>query len=240
MSKGNYSGSPKNFMGVSFGKFRQKTTDTGQKVDETTPGAVKRETQNGSATFAIEYDFISGVIENIFYKDGGEYDGKRMKNTFEVVIADGPDKDQISFKEDDRYWFAFMKKLPNIILDKPIKIIVYDFIGKDKKRVVGLQVEQDDNPNTIRKEKKDGSVVFQVLSYYDKKDGDKWTSLHGLPSGEGIDWKDEDDRKVHIINVKKFLNAEFNEKFANKFTGIEHPEVDSSEPPIDEGDGLPF
>lgn len=230
MAKGNNnSGQQRSFMKISFGKFRQKVADNGQKVDENTPNAVRREDQQKRPTWAIEYDFISGKIENIFFKEGGEFEGKKMKNTFEVVIADGPDINQISFTEDSREWFMFAKCLPNIMLDKEVKLKVYDYIAKDKSHKKGLVVEQDDNPNTTKRESKNYKPVFVVNSYYDKWNEDKTvTNLHGFPSGNGVNWKEEDERNIYIIHVKKFLKKEFEEKFADKFNN--NHDLDTNEP----------
>src|SRR3972149_4465391 len=111
------------FMTVSFGKFRQRATDNGQKVDENTKGAVKRTTQQGVDTWAIEYDNVSGYIQNIFYKSN---EGTKFPASFEVVLKDNDEILQISFGEDSRFWFGFMEVLPNIQLQYPVTINVYD------------------------------------------------------------------------------------------------------------------
>jgi hypothetical protein len=243
MAKGsNNSTNPKSYMKVAFGRFRQKQTEDGKKVDENTPGAIKREDQQGKPTWAIEFGWLSGKIENIYYKEGGEFEGKKMKNTFEVIIVDAMDKDQVSFAEDSREWFAFAKVLPNIMLDKEVKIKVYDYIAKDKSHKKGLVVEQNDNPNTTKRESKNYDSVFVVNSFYEKWNEDKTvTYLHGFPSGKDVNWKDEDERTIYLMQVKKFLKSEFNRLFPENFNQ-QHSDIDITETPTTPGqdDDLPF
>jgi hypothetical protein len=203
MALGSHSGSPKIFLQVSFGKIRQKSLENKQKVDASTPGAVRRETQSGSESWALEHDFLSGIIENIFYKEDAQYG-----NSFEVVISDVVDQYQLSFTEDSRYWFDFMKKLPNVDLKEKIKISAYDFVNKENKRVAGCGVEQNNQ---------------KVASYYEVKGQDgKWKLLHGFPVSEGVDFKDKDEIKMYFIKVKKFLRNQFNDLIQPKLEGKEN------------------
>jgi hypothetical protein len=203
MALGSHSGSPKIFLQVSFGKIRQKSLENKQKVDASTPGAVRRETQSGSESWALEHDFLSGIIENIFYKEDAQYG-----NSFEVVISDVVDQYQLSFTEDSRYWFDFMKKLPNVDLKSVVKISAYDFVNKENKRVAGCGVEQNNQ---------------KVASYYEVKDKDgKWTLLHGFPVSDGVVFKDKDEIKMYFIKVKKFLRNQFNDLIQPKLEGKEN------------------
>jgi len=224
MSLGSNTGTAKTYLSVGFGKIRQKQTENKQKVDANTPNAVCRKTQSGSESWALEHDFVSGKIEKIFYKEDKEFG-----NSFEVTIADAMDTYQLSFTEDSRFWFDFMKKLPNIDLSKEVKITAYDFEDKEKKRRVGISIEQDGN---------------KILSFYEKKGEDnKWTLLHGFPTGEGVDFKDKDEIKMYFIKVKKFLRGEFVRLFGEKWKESAHKE-DATETPltpgIDDSDDLPF
>lgn len=186
----NDGGSERTFLSVGFGKLRQKTLSSKERVNELTNGAVKRETHQGKESWAIEYNYVSGIIESIKHKEDAQYG-----DSFEVTVADGPEKYQISFPDDSRFWFDFMKKLPNISLRKDVKISVYDFESKERKRIVGCSIEQDG---------------IKVKSFYDKQGDDgKWSSLYGYPSGKDVDWKDKDEVKVYNIRVKKFLYNEF-------------------------------
>ena len=222
MALGKHGGDQKTFLTVGFGKLRQKSLGNKQKVDETTPGAVRRETKDGSPVWALEFDYVTGIIENIFYKEDQEYG-----NTFEVLVSDVADNYQISFKEDSQFWTDFMKKLPHLDLKKEVKITPYDFTDKEGKTRKGTSVEQDGE---------------KVLSYYEVKGSDgKWQLLHGCPSADGVNFKDKDDAKVYFIKVKKFLRKEFKDNFEPIFKDkgkvVDHaPETPSSDDP----DDLPF
>jgi len=223
MALGSNNGSPRIFLTVGFGRIRQKTLENKQKVDSSTPGAVKRLKQDKTETWALEHDYVSGIIENIFYKEDAQYG-----NSFEVTIRDVADLYQVSFSEDSRFWFDFMKKLPNLDLKKEVKITAYDFEDKSGKRRAGVSVEQSG---------------IKIKSYYETQNEDKtWNLLHGFPSGEGVDFKDKDELKMYFIKVKKFLRNEFMTKFKDSFDNKTHStateEDDSFTPPAD--DDLPF
>jgi hypothetical protein len=201
MGLGSNSGTSKIFLSVGFGKLRQKSLANKEKVNSNTPGAVKRQTQQGADTWAIEYDWIEGTIDTMFYKVDAEYG-----NSFEVVINDGQDNYQISFGDDSRFWFDLAKKLPNIQLLFPVKLNPFDFIDKQKnKRHVGLSVEQNG---------------VKILSFYDKKNTDgTFTSLYDFPKPDiDINWNDKDEVKVYSIKVKKFLKKEVETRIIPKFS----------------------
>jgi hypothetical protein len=233
------------FLSVGFGKLRQRSLASGQKVDETTPKAIKRQTQQGADTWALEYDFINGKIDSIFYKDNSD---NKFENTFEVLLRDGIDFYQISFTENSKYWFGFMETLPNIILSEPVNITVFDYINKDKVRKSGINVEQFNNKNTREVEFKDGTIHQYVNSFYKEYTEDKkWKFLNGYPEPMNkMDWKDKDDVKMYFMRVKKFLREEFKRLFSDKFTKSEaNSEVISNIEPDNAPDGggdsdLPF
>jgi hypothetical protein len=220
---GSNNGTQKTFLTVGFGKIRQKTLDNKTKVDENTPGSVKRTTQSGSESWALEYDFIEGTIEKIFYKEDKDYG-----NSYEVVISD-VEVYQLSFSETSQYCNDLLKKLPNINLLDRVKFTAYDFEDKDHKRKCGLSIEQHSN---------------KITSHYEVKQPDgKWKLLHSFPSGESIDFKDKDECKIYFIRVKKFLRAEFDRLFKDKFSSTEPSNKkmdidDMNIPPVE--DDLPF
>jgi hypothetical protein len=225
MGLGSNSGSPRIFLSVGFGKIRQKSLENKEKVTSTTPNAVKRLKQDNTETWAIEHDYISGKIENIFFKEDEKYG-----NSFEVVLLDGIDKYQISFSEDNRFWFDFMKKLPNVLMNDAVKITAYDFVDKKTgKRKAGISLEQNGN---------------KITSFYDKKkDETTWELLHGFPKSDGIDWKDKDELKIYFIRVKKFLHNEFNTRIAPLFELVSEKhniEVEDNSNDVGPVDDLPF
>lgn len=198
MALGSHQNTDKIFLSVGFGKLRQKSLANREKVTADTPNAVKRETQSGKDSWALEYDFIEGLITFIYFKEDKEYG-----DSYEVTIQDGLDHYQISFKSDSRFWYDFAKKLPNIDLSEPVKITCYDFEDKvSGKRKAGVSILQN-------KEK--------VLSFYDKKDGDKWVLLHGFPDGSAVDWNNKKKSKIFLMEVEEFLHDEFDKRIAPQF-----------------------
>jgi len=229
MGLGSHNQTQKTFLTVGFGKIRQKSLENKQRVDANTPGAVKRLTQSGAESWALEHDYISGLIENIFYKEDAEFG-----NSFEVTISDKGEKYQLSFSEESRFWIDFMKKLPNIDLLQELKITAYDFTDKENKHKAGISVIQND---------------VKITSYYEhKKEDGKWDFLHGFPSSTGIDFKDKDELKMYFIKVKKFLRGEFNRLFASTFSTkkenkpLDEPEIhsDFDLPGVEPDSDLPF
>lgn len=197
----NSNGAAKVFLSVGFGKIRQKSVN-GKKVDENTPGAICRETQSHAMSWAIEYDFIEGIIEKIFFKEDPQYG-----DSFEVVIRDVVDLYQVSFPEDSRYWGDLMKKLPNINLNQEVKLTSYDFEDKEShKRISGLSVEQNGE---------------KIQSYYSiKKQDGTYDIVNGFPSSAGVDFKnDKAERNIYFIRVKAFLHREFDSLIAPQFKG---------------------
>jgi hypothetical protein len=198
MALGSNSTISKIFLTVGFGKIRQKSLENKQKVDKDTPGSVKRQTQSGTDSWALEHDYIIGKIENIFYKEDVQYG-----NSFEIVISDVADTYQLSLSETSRYCVAFLKKLPNIDLTNNVKLIAYDFTDKEGKRKSGLSIEQEGQ---------------KIGSYYERKQEDgKWKLLYKFPDPKGIDFHDKDEAKIYFIRVKKFLKSQFDELFKDTF-----------------------
>jgi hypothetical protein len=231
MATGSNSGTARIFLTVGFGKIRQKSLENKQRVDANTPNAVMRELANGGQSWALEHDYVSGVIENIFYKEDKQYG-----NSFEVVMRDGVELYQISFSEESRFCADFLKKLPNVNLSNELKITAYDFTNQEGKHVAGVSLEQDGT---------------KITSFYDKKhekDGKvTWELLHGFPKSEGVDFKDKDETKIYFIQVKKFLRSEFSRLFSDKFNKPEpkqevHEDLEenSADIPSQPSDDIPF
>jgi hypothetical protein len=230
MARGKNENASRIYMKVGYGKFRQMRDDSGNKVDENTPGATKRESDKGT-TWSIEYDFINGKIESVFLKEGGTYEGRKFPNTIEVVVNDGMETIQASLNSEDyNFCYLFLEMLPNIDLSKEVKINVYDYMGRDKdgnkKKKSGLTIEQEGNPNSRELKYKDGTVVHLINSFYKTYENEKWIYKNGFPSSEGKDLKNEGYRKMYNIEVRMFLLNELKSKFADKF---KRPEALSSE-----------
>jgi hypothetical protein len=223
MARGTSHSTNKTFFKVSFGTLRQGTLPSGDKVNESTPNAVRRETQDGTPSWALEIPWLSGKIESIFHKTSEKY-----KDTYEVVIDEGIDQSQLSFGDDSRFWIDFMKKLPNIDLTQEVKLTPYEFTDKEKgKRRVGVSVEQNG---------------VKIASYYNKLKSDgTYEDLYGFPTAKKEYFENKDKTKRYFVDVKIFLDDEFKRLFADKFKKVENtPAVtedgfnvpDESEPPF--------
>lgn len=223
MATGTHSGNSKIYLSVGFGKLRQKSLENKDKVTKDTPNAKMRMTKQGQESWALEFDWIDGIIESIFYKEDTEHG-----NSFEVVIVDGMDHYQISFKDDSRFWFDLAKKLPTIDLKQKVKLNPYDFTDKNNKRIVGLSVEQDGK---------------KIKSFYSKELAEgKYEIINGYPKPDiDMDWHDKDETKIYTIKVKKFLKQEVETKIYPKLKNAD-PEVieDSDYVGAVENDDLPF
>lgn len=206
------------FLSVSFGKIRQKKTDSGDVVTSETPGAKKRVTQSGNDSWAIEYDSVFGYIEKVTYKEDREYG-----NSYEVTMVDGADSFQLSIKEKGNFSQPFLSVLPNAILTQPLRISVWDYENKMGKKKIGLSIEQDNNPNA---NEFGGKNI--VANYYGKWEDDTFVPLHGFPSSKGVNWQDEDSRDEFNLKVRKFLKGEFRSKFEGKFNSAPEPRTKDS------------
>ncbi len=139
------------------------------RTNEGVEGAIKRDYENkdGSKMFKWElhYDNITGVIENITFKDT-EY-GKNLEITIDGTV--------LSVGVKGNYGQDLMKKLPELNLNEEVKLVPYDFVDDNGKARKGITV--------YRNEKK-------IPSYFHIMDGKKFKSIHGFPipdnGGEGF------------------------------------------------------
>ena len=210
----------RNYLSIGFGKIRQKQLPNGQKVDETTAGATMRETDKG-ISYSIEYDKISGLIQDIHFKEDSQYG-----NSYEVMIYDNDERYQLSLKEDSRITMEFLKKLPNIDFKYEVELSPFDFTTKDNKRLVGITIKQNGE---------------KIESFYSRKDGEKWITLNGYPEPPAnMDWKNKKQLQRYSLDVQEFLLNEFKKiKFepiseAQKTVVQSQPDVPATE------DDLPF
>lgn len=124
---------------IAGGKIVRSATDT-------TPGAVrveKKKDGQGTGEFRWELhdEFVLGRIislrvnEQTFHGEvlrqlviGMDYKGQRVN---------------LTLKEGDRYWRAFMLRLPNIDLSSTLTFLPYDFEPREGGRRIGLNIEQN-------------------------------------------------------------------------------------------------
>jgi hypothetical protein len=154
------------------------------RVDENTPGAVKREfeTPKGEKGEKWEkvYQSLSGLINSLEIKD----------TDYGQVINLEVDGIVLSLNSDGSYAQDLMKKLPNVNLDEPLEITPYSFTGDSGRPMRGITIMQGGN---------------KIKSHF--WDDENQTSINGIPtvSKEESQGYKKDDWKVFFIGVKKFL-----------------------------------
>jgi len=210
------------FLHISYGKFRER-------AGENESGAEVRINKDNKSIWEFVFDFVEGQITGIFYKEDDKFG-----NSFEVVLDDKIDKFQIAFKEGDSFFNDFFSKLPNVNLDKWVKLVPYDFEDKNTgKKKRGLVIWQEQN-----------KIESKFTSY--DKETKKFTYYEGFPEPEKK--MDKEDWKIYFIKVVKFLRNYTNNKIVpilkNRQDGfIDDTIVDipEAETPLDlESGDVPF
>lgn len=178
------------------------------KVEEGTPGAKKREgdLQDGShfIKYELEYTELTGKITGINF-----YEGDYGKN-IQVTVTDGEEEPVIlclgvssNFGED------FMKKLPNVNLDKEVTIKPYSMISKKNgKTIRGVSISQEDN---------------KLLSFFSEKQGDKFVITNGMP--EPSTNMDKMAWKMYFMQVDLFLVKYIEDNIMPKLVNFTEEEI---------------
>lgn len=179
------------YLGVQFGEIRQKSKD-GKPVDENTPGSVWRQNEKGEGSYAIEYEDITGIVEDIYLKEE-EHNGTSYGKFYNIKFRNAADVAILKLRDNSRHWFEFMEKLPNTKPGEMITVKFYDFPNSDGKRVIKTIITQNGE---------------KITSFYKEKTNDKWVLKHKYPSSSDVNWKDEDDRMAFNLKVKKFLHVQ--------------------------------
>lgn len=180
------------YYSVIDGTFRRR-------VQEGTPGAVRREyeTKDGAKAekFEMVIDALEGTIEEMGIHDG---DFGRTLNIKLDPNSEGINP-VLQFNVETNYGEDVLKKLPGADLSKPIKFRPFAFTDQTNgKDVRGVELKQGDK---------------SLKNYF--WDADQRVPLHGLPEvPEGTETKD--DWKIHFLNVRKFLIKYFTDNLVNK------------------------
>lgn len=165
------------------GKFHQS-------VPEGTPGEVQRQYEDKEGFMKTKnelvFDSVTGKITKISFEDGDFGKSLQLEIDGEGVVSVGTAS---NFGED------LMKKLPNIDLAQPVKLVPYAITdgGKNKR---GVTVYQND---------------AKVNSFY-------WNgkeTINGLPETGDTSKFTSDDWKVYFITARKFLVSEVEKLIAN-------------------------
>jgi hypothetical protein len=154
------------------------------KVDENTPGAVKREFETPKGEKGIKwekvYQSLSGLINSLEIKDT-DY-GQVLNLEVDGIV--------LSLNTDGSYAQDLMKKLPNVDLEAPLEITPYSFTGDNGKPMRGTTIMQGGN---------------KIKSHF--WGDENQAPINGMPviSKEESQGYKKDDWKVFYIGVKKFL-----------------------------------
>jgi len=154
-----------------------------QRVEEGTPGAIKREFENKKDNtkgekWEIIYSEWLGTLQQLKVIEDDQY-GQKLAVEFEDAI--------INIPTDSKYFQTLMQKLPCADLTLPISVHPYDFEkGGDKFK--GISVSQRG---------------VKLKSYYYDEAG---KAINGYPVPEGdVKTFNSDDWKIFFLRVKKFL-----------------------------------
>lgn len=173
-------------------------------VPEGTEGAVKREYETSDGKkgekWELVADFISGVINNLNVRDG-DY-GKQLFISFANEEGDESKPPVvISLNISSNFAEDFMKKLPNINIEKKVKLVPYSFEDENGKKCRGITVYQDDK-------KIKGYYHEKKTVKKGKKEFTRLVPIHGYPAPEGAEKFDSDDWKIYFAQARKFLMGE--------------------------------
>lgn len=112
-----------------------------QKVNESTPGAIKRKNKNNVDVWEIRWDSLNGIIKSFTYKDSDQY-GRSIL----VGIDEGDGAIcNLSMSIDSKYYHTFVKRIEVIDLSVNVLLKPYDYDDKQGKRRVGVVMYQSGN-----------------------------------------------------------------------------------------------
>lgn len=169
---------------IAGGKVVRTATDS-------TPGAVKVEKKKegqgtGEFRWELHDDTVRGRIIGLRIQEQ-TFGGEVMRQLV-VTLSYVGHRVNVTLKEGDRYWRAFMLRLPNVDLLREVSLCPFDFKDKEtQKPIIGMNIMQDevkilpvftkDNP---------GDMPPMVTVFYKGKDRadfsaqDEWLNKHIL------------------------------------------------------------
>lgn len=162
-----------------------------EKVDENTPGAVRREWKLKDGTSGVKFEKLhknlNGFIVGMEFKDGD------FGEQFILTLKKGDNRAIVYMPTDSAYYTDFAKKLPNIHLDDDITFNPYEMSrkGTDKKRR-GVSILQEG---------------IKITSFY--YDYEKKKAINKIPVPKGDTSKYNSDQwKMFFLEEKMFLKKE--------------------------------
>lgn len=175
-------------------------------VPEGTPGAVKRvyedrETKEEKHKWEMVFDAINGTLGSITLNKG------KYGDQLILPITSGDETFNLALSTQQNYGEDFMKKMPNINFDKPVRLSPFSFTSDAGKTVRGMDIRQDWNPHEpITKD--NGS---KIPSHYQEGSGRDTKNVNGYPEFTG-DKDDKEDWKIYFAQARKFLVNDLKKK----------------------------
>lgn len=211
MTKVNYKKDKMTYFSIlaSDGKFHQVVT-------ENTLGAVRRDYETSDGKTGVKWELIADSIEGKITALG-IYEGDYGKNIL-IGLGEGDEEVTISLSSSQNFGEDFMKKLPNIEVEKEVILTPYSFEDSNGKLQRGISIKQHDE-----------KILNHYSSYNEKKK--KWESVKGFPTPEGDTKKfDSDDWKAYFIKARKYLLSEFEKHplFMEEFITTEVVAIDEN------------
>lgn len=176
-------------------------------VPEGTEGAKirKYKTSDGTEGTKTELVFseLIGKITKVNFRDG-DY-GRQLQ----ITVVDGDNKPVIlSISTSSNYGEDMMKKLLNVDLEKPVKIVPYSFVDEKKKNKKGITIWQGEQ---------------KLKNYF--YDEEKKEIINGYPEPKKLKKPlSKDQWKLYFAEAREFLVEEVSKKFGVKdaaFDGFE-------------------
>lgn len=175
-------------------------------VPEGTPGAVKREyedreTKEVKHKFELVYSAINGIIGKVTINKG------KYGDQLIIPITDGDETFTLALSTSQNYGEDFMKKMPNINFEKPVRLAPFSFTSDQGKIIRGIDVRQDWNPHEPVTADNGNKIPSNYFDPMAKR------NINGYPDPEG-NTRDfsTDDWKIYFAIARKFLVGDLKTK----------------------------
>lgn len=207
-----------NWLKVIAGEIRKE-------VPQGTAGAVERTKKNGVIVYELKYNALEGVLKKIFVSKAKV---EEYGDQWCFVINDGVAEYVLGLGWESSVARGFLGRLPNVNLERPLKILTYNIEDKEEKGKFKqfLGITQDGQ---------------KIESYFTKDE------RHGLPEWEQVQvgnkkvWDSSKEMNFFLKMVDDKVNPKLKELYP-----IDHVETEresEEEPPLptlEDVSDLPF
>jgi hypothetical protein len=170
LQEGNGGGSGR-FLSIRNGRFIERVPEG---TEGATPRTLKMGVNAGSTVYEKFYSVLTGSIEGMYVKEPrvvnfGDGDREMQESVIVMRIADGVV--QVDLGNAGQAFSSFAKALPNIDINRKVRLSPYDYIGKkDGERKIGMGITQAptaaQKADSSTKYENDGTV--KVTWYWDR------------------------------------------------------------------------